>query len=300
MKQLYRAAAGLALSLLSTLPAFASDSAWVLERNSSYAESQIGYANLLDEGVATRQLGMFTHAEFGFLETATLLLDFPFLIRSQDRPGQDPAVITNNGLTDITVGTRIRLLEEPFALSIRTAARFPFGYDASFLPVLGDHSLDLEAGLGAGYAFYPLDAYVQAGLAYRMRFGYERNSAQVARAKAQGLTVTKPGDQLLAYAEAGVWLLPQIFASLSLNGELALNQASAWNQTQIVLRPLLAWRVNPYVDLSLQLDQSLWSQHQPFGTQVLGGAHFRFGLPLDRSRGLRGGEADYVEYDPTR
>ncbi|PKL75701.1 MAG: hypothetical protein CVV27_14010 [Candidatus Melainabacteria bacterium HGW-Melainabacteria-1] len=275
------------------LPAIASESAWVLPRDSSYVEIQAGYGRLVDQGQNLQQMGLTAHLEQGFLETATLLLDFPFLTRVLERPGQTPATLVNNGLTDIGIGTRIRLIDEPFGLSLRGMLRAPLGYDPSFVPILGEHSLDIEAALQAGYAFYPLQAYVQGGLGYRFRLRYDKFHARLASEP----SLEKPSDQVLGFVEAGVWILPQLFASLTLSAELGMAQAQAFTQSQLLLQPLLAWRVNPYVDLSLQLNQSLWSQGQVFGTQVLAGAHFRFGQPLERGMGLRGGEVDYAERD---
>ena len=63
------------------------------------------------------------------------------------------------------------------------------------------------------------------------------------------------------------------------------------------MSPLLALRLNPYTDLSVQLDQTLWSQNEPFLTQILIGGHFRLGQPLDLGAGLRGGVIDYATHD---
>lgn len=286
------------LSLLSlTVQAQASESAWLIKRDSAYWEVQGGYGRFTDSNKPTQQLSLLAHGEVGILETATLLLDFPFLTRSEERSGQTPATLVNNGFTDLLVGTRIKLLDEPFGLNLRAATRIPIGYNPSFAPVIGDHTLDWELGLGAGYHFYPLEAYIQGGLGYRMRLKYDASHILVAQAKAQGQSLSKPSDQIMAYLEAGIWILPQLFASVSLNSDLGLTQSEALSQSQLMLRPLLAWRLNNYLDLSAQLDQSLWSQRQPFLTQFLLGAHFHYGLPLEREKGLRGGVADYAERD---
>ncbi|HEY9843193.1 MAG: hypothetical protein ACAI44_07130 [Candidatus Sericytochromatia bacterium] len=283
--------------LLLATPAFASDSAWVLKRGSMYWELQGGYGRFSEASALTHQLDFKAHAEIGILETATLVLEVPFLTRSLERSGQTPAYLTNNGLTDFYLGTRVRLLEEPFGLALKGSAKVPTGYDPSFTPVIGDHTLDLELGLNAGYDFFPLEAYVQGGLGYRLRNNFDRTHAIPNLAKAQGLTVTKPADQITGFAEVGAWLLPQLFASIGLNGAFGLNQAGSWVESQLLLSPQLAWRLNPYVDVSLQLDQALWSQRMPFLTQVMAGAHFRYGLPLDRGTGLRGSVPDYAEHD---
>jgi hypothetical protein len=282
-----------------TLPARASDSAWVLKRGSSYWELQSSLARYTDAGNAAKQLGFLIHGEIGLVEPATLILEAPFLTRDLAQPGQTPDHLDNNGLTDILIASRIRLLEEPFALSVQPAVHIPFGYDPSFTPVIGDHTLDLDLGLNAGYDFFPFEAYLQGGAGYRLRLAYDKSSAILNQATARGETITKPTDQIFGFVEAGFWILPQLFVSLSLNGEFALTQSNTWPESQLLLQPLLAWRLNPYADVSLQLDQALWSQNEPLMTQVVFGGHFRFGLPLDRGTGLRGSVADYARHDKT-
>lgn len=287
------------MSVVGSPSASASDSAWVIKRDSSYVEIQGGYGRFTENNALTQQLSMLAHMEIGFLETATLLLEMPFTTRSLERPGQTPNSLTNNGLTDIFLGTRIRLIDEPFGLALRIATHIPTGYNVSYVPVLGDRVLDFELGLNAGYEFYPVEAYVQGGLGYRYKLNYDKAHVIVTQAAAANpsQTILKPADQIFGFLEAGAWILPELFASLSVTADLGLNQNQAWSQSQVLLRPLVAWRANPYVDLSVQLDQSLWSQRQPFLTQFLVGAHFHFGPLLNRGKGLRGGITEYAERD---
>ncbi|MGV3526341.1 MAG: hypothetical protein ACO1RX_19130 [Candidatus Sericytochromatia bacterium] len=266
----------------------ASESAWVLDRDTSYVEMQAGYGRFTDGNLPVQQLNLRVHSEIGFLETATLLLDFPFLTRSQERVGQDPVYLTNNGFTDLFVGSRVRVFEEPFALSLRGGFGIPTGYDVSSLPVIGDRQLNIELGAVAGTDFDPFEAYVQGGLSYRLRSDYDDAHAVVLLAKQQGQTVSKPADQLLGFVESGLWLTDQLFASLTFSGEFGLPQNQAWVQSQLLVSPLLAWRAHPMLDISLQLDQALWSQNMPFITQGLLGLHFRYGVPQNRPKGLRG------------
>lgn len=280
----------------------ASESAWILPLNSSYWELQSAYGRYQENNQQFQQASFLAHGEIGFLETATLFMDIPFLTRMQSQPGQTPDYLINNGLTDMRLGLRMRLfsdvISQPWSLALRTAIRFPVGYNPGLAPVIGDHTFDSELGLGLGYDFSPFEAYVQSGLSYRYRARYERSHIILTQAKEQGLTVFTPADQVIAYSEAGIWITPQVFAAISLTGEFGINDKERWVQSQLFLRPLVAWRLNPYADLSLQYEQSLWSQREPFLSQLAIGAHFRFGSPLGREVGLRGGEADFAEYRP--
>lgn len=287
----------IALAWFAAAPVRASDSAWVLKSGASYWELQTGLGRFTDGALPTTQLPFLFHTELGILENTTIVLEAPFLIRDQTRSGQTPAHLVNNGLTDLSLATRIQFFAEPFSLVLEPSVRVPTGYDPGLLPLIGDHTLDLGLGLNAGYRFDPLQAYVQGGLGYRFRGNFDKASAIALQARAQGLTYTKPTDQIFGFVETGVWILPQIFASLGLQGDFALTQADTWAESQLRLRPLLAWRLTPAADVSLQLDQVLWSQHLPALTQVLLGAHFRLGEPLALGTGLRGGISDYATRD---
>lgn len=269
----------------------ASDSAWVIPRNSSYIEWEMGYG--FSSVLPLQQLSFRPHLEIGLLETTTLILEAPFLTRRLAEVGLESPLV-NNGLTDIFLGSRIRLLEEPLALALTVGAKIPTGYNPRFEPVIGDRQLDLEAGLNLGYDFYPIEAYAHATAGYRLRTAFDKDHVLVQQNPGR----LEPADQLLFSAESGIWLTQQLFASLNLSGEVALNAGSTrLAQSEIHLRPLVAWRLFPALDLSLQYDQSLWSQNRPFLSQFLLGAHFRFGFPLSRGKGLRGGIADFVEYE---
>ncbi len=278
------------LGIFSTQAALASDSAWVLPRNSTYVEWEMGYGFSRFEPL--QQLSFRPRIEVGILETTTLILEAPFLTRRLAETGLETPLL-NNGLTDIFLGGRIRLLEEPVAIALNGGFKIPTGYNPRFEPVIGDRQLDLELGLNLGYDFFPLEAYAQAAAGYRLRTAFDKDHVIVQ----QNSGITEPADQLLFSAESGIWLTDQLFASLNISGEVALNAgASRLAQSEIHLRPLLAWRLFPSFDLSLQYDQSLWAQNRPFLSQALLGAHFRFGLPLSRGKGLRGGIPDFVEY----
>lgn len=278
------------LGLSVSQTAQASDSAWVIPRNSTYVEWEMGYG--FSSVNPLQQLSFRPHLEIGILETATVILEAPFLTRRLAEAGLETPLI-NNGLTDVFLGSRIRILEEPVAIAINAGFKIPTGYNPRFEPVIGDRQLDMELGLNLGYEFYPLEAYVQAAAGYRLRTGFDKDHVLVQ----QNPGTIGPADQLLFSAESGIWLTDQLFASLNLAGEVALNASDTrLAQSEIHLRPLLAWRLFPAMDLSLQYDQSLWSQNRPFLSQALLGLHFRFGIPLNRGKGLRGGIPDFVEY----
>lgn len=264
-------------------PAQASESAWVIPRGGTYAEWRMGYG--FDPNQSLQQLAFMPHLELGILETASLILEAPFYTRLIPRSDGSEGLLINNGLTDLFLGTRVKLLEEPFALALTGGFKVPTGYDPRWLPVIGERQLDLQLGLNAGYMFYPLEAYVQGGAGYRLRTAFDTSHALAV----QNPGVLRPADQLLFFAEGGAWVTPQLFAALQLRGEMAVTSgAEILPQSEVYLSPLLAWRLTPAFDLSLQLDQALWAQNRPFLTQFVLGGHLRFGQALERGKGLRG------------
>jgi hypothetical protein len=288
--------AGGSLSLLKPSAAHArGESAWVLPRNSWYVESRAGY------GFSNRdqqQAFLFdSHIEMGVIEAATLVLDIPAAMRRQLASGSSDTVLVNNGFTDLFVGSRIRLLEEPFALSINGGLKVPMAYDVSFSPSLGEGQLDAQLGLSAGYDFYPLEAYVQGGLGYRLRSAFDSKHVRVSEALRRSQTLTKPADEILFSLESGVWLTDRVFASVNLWGEMAIRQTNALLQEQIYLNPLLAYRVNPALDVSLQGDIPLFNRERQSLLGVMLGVHLRFGEPLARGKGLRGAVSEFARYE---
>ena len=101
------------------------------------------------------------------------------------------------------------------------------------------------------------------------------------------------------FLESGVWLSERLFASVNLDGRLSFEQEKAIKQSYLRISPLLAWRFTSYFDLSVQYQQVLWQENMPALSQFLLGGHFRFGYPLSKVVGLRGGKVDFAEYDDT-
>ena len=78
---------------------------------------------------------------------------------------------------------------------------------------------------------------------------------------------------------------------------MALPQPQALAQERIYVNPVLAYRINPALDLSLQGDIPLWNRNREALTRIMLGLHLRFGQPLARGKGLRGAVPDYARYE---
>jgi hypothetical protein len=286
-----------AISVLFMPAAIASESAWVVQKNSSFLEilPQWGsYSN--DEPSAVQVLAWKTRYELGYIKNGALAVEIPFrsLNRAVSAEIVSPrsAQVTSNGFTDLWLGHYYQFLNEPLALTLRTGLSVPLGYNLDIQPILGEGQLNLDAMLLAGYRISNW-GYVQAGAGYKLRTGYSNQHIRVVQAQAENRTLEKPADQFLFTAESGFWLHPSLLFSLGLSGQLGLNQSNALSQSSVYFQPRLAWRLNPFVDLSFQIDQAIWSQNAPFLTAGTLGAHFRFGTPTDKATGLRGGESSF-------
>jgi hypothetical protein len=277
----------------SVLPAMATESAWPVRKGSTYVEFQPylgGYSN--DTQTPVTEFSLRNRIEVGYTDSASWFVSLPFRTLSRTQ-GED--IFTNNGLTDIHTGTYIQLLRFPFSLTLKGALKIPTGYNQTFMPVIGGRQLDAELGLLAGYAFEALPLMVQGGLGYRLRSGYDPDHAVVAAAARRNQEIKKPADEIPFFLETGFWFIPQAYVGLGLQGSMALNQEKAWAQSQVFVTPTLAWRFNNYADLSLQLEQAIWSQNAPFSTGVMLGLHVRYGDPLALNRGLRGTDEGQVD-----
>lgn len=296
---------GLLLLLCGNTSAHAteiSDSAWIIPRDSNYLEWQIGYGQSQQDQNTYQEFRFRNHLELGFLQNANILLEWPFLTRSLRRPDQEPEYLINNGFTDLYLGSRIRLFQDNlWALALQPSIELPTGYNPSFLPVLGNAQLSLGLDLIAGLDFYPLEGYALFGMGYRMNNDFPKDHALLGLEPTTpegGSSLRKPADRMRLFTESGLWLSENVFASLKLEGLLGLPQESALQQSQISFKPLLAWRLHPNFDISIQSEHSLWTQNAPALQQVLLGIHIRTGPSLDRQVGLRGGKTEYAEYDP--
>lgn len=288
---------GLVLSLLCwsvafTLSSWASESAWVLRKGSLYLEIQPQWQQHAE---SMQALSAVTRLEYGYFETGAWVLEVPF--QSLSRPathGLSNAFAshsTASGFSDLWLGHYLQLQQTPLALSLRTGLGIPLGYQLNTRPILAEGQLNFDLGFIAGYQLLPWPAYVQASTGYRLRGAYRTQHIRVQEALQAGQTLDKPADQFNFSAEVGYWIHPSFLLSLRLEGDLALNQAHSFPQSRLQINPLLAWRLQPEADLSLQGMQTLWSQNMPFLSGMGLGLHLRFGNTQEKNTGLRGSEA---------
>lgn len=273
------------LAILLPFPSRASESAWVINSGGLYTELH-ALSGWHQTETPQQELAFFSRLEMGFLENASMYLFMPFRSLSTER---NNLLLTNNGLTDIHLGTYVQLLSTPIALTLKTGLKIPTGYNPSFLPSIGERQFDAELGLLAGYTPEDMPWFIQAGMGYRWRTPYDNlyplNMVTIGRKE----TFKRPADDIRLLLEGACWIVPNILLALEGQGRFALNQTDTFASSQITLNPRLAWRLTPTLDVSLQIEQVLWGQNITSHTAVILGAHFRFNTRLPQGVGLRGG-----------
>ena len=93
------------------------------------------------------------------------------------------------------------------ALAIRAGAKAPIGdspLDAQIIPV-GEGQWDLEGFAEIGHSFWPVPAYAELWLGYRVRFEDEESRRN-------------PGNEVVFLAEAGINPTPSTFIKTTLDG----------------------------------------------------------------------------------
>ncbi|GIV57297.1 MAG: hypothetical protein KatS3mg042_0210 [Rhodothermaceae bacterium] len=124
------------------------------------------------EGTAFFDRSFYAYVEYGLTDRLTLVSLVPFK-RVEVRDGR--FAYETSGLGSVTLGLRWGLpvlFGVPLrrsAASISVLAVLPTGYTRNLTPSLGPGQTDVEVALGYGLSLYPLPAYLQAGLGYRIR-----------------------------------------------------------------------------------------------------------------------------------
>lgn len=133
------------------------------------------------ENASFRDFSVFAYAEYGLLETLTLVGTLPFkYMRTAHTElaggGLVPIdVVTETaGLADLTIEGRVPLLLSPLTISAQGGIKIPLGYDSTpdndGAP-LGTGETDGILRVLAGKSLWPVPAYITAGAGYRWRGG---------------------------------------------------------------------------------------------------------------------------------
>jgi hypothetical protein len=128
-----------------------------------------------------REIAITAYLEYGITDYLTLVSKLPFRILTTEETltpifMATPREITRStgNFSDLTLHLRAPILQGRLALAVQGGAKIPLGYrevPGQGLPAVGTAHLDGELGMYCGWNFYPVEAYVSAGVAYVARGG---------------------------------------------------------------------------------------------------------------------------------
>jgi len=106
------------------------------------------------------------YEEYGLKDNITLFTSVPY---KQIKYEDDSIINKTNGIGDIDLGVRYRLLNKSFILSAQGLVKIPSAYDKNVAMPLGNGQTDVEFRLLFGKSLYPLPMYFGLELGYRYR-----------------------------------------------------------------------------------------------------------------------------------
>jgi hypothetical protein len=206
---------------------------------------------------AFQDITFTAYLEYGLTDRYTLVASLPFKISTTENrqtplaPGDAPREIslTNGGLADLWLSIRTRLLQSPTAISIQAGVKTPLGYESepdNGGPALGTGEVDAQIDVLVGQSFYPVPAYMSAGVGYRFRGGADFDNEVLYNIEA-GYTAGRLFLKLRFDGLQNVGPIPDLAGTPIVTpdpmggGFLSVDQPNARNQDRYLLTPVLAY-----------------------------------------------------------
>jgi hypothetical protein len=233
---------------------------------------------------AFRDLSLNAYLEYAITGRYSLVATLPFKISTTMQtelpalPGDAPQEVslTNGGLADFSVSIRAGLMQSSTALAIQAGAKLPLGYEQSpdnGGPALGTGEVDAEINLLFGQSFYPLAAYVGAGVGYRVR-GDDDFDDEVPFSVEAGYTA---GALFLKLRFDGLHNVGGIAPDPAPTaGALAIDQPNARNENRYQLSPVVAYTMSATFAITAE------AYHVIGGKNTIAGTTWILGIILSR------------------
>ena len=160
------------------------------------------------EDASFRDLNLTIYGEYGITDRFTVIGNLPIKVlrtkRTEVIGGRAARILTlySSGLSDLTLSGRLRLLQNPLALSFQGGLKIPLGYEQqpeNEAAPLGTGNADLEGHFQFGKGFSTFPGYLTGSLGYRYRGG-------------------PLNDQIVYLLEAGINLPSRGLFKLTLDG----------------------------------------------------------------------------------
>jgi hypothetical protein len=136
-------------------------------------QEHLGYENSY-----FRDISVIIYSEYGLTDWLTFIGELPFksltLKRSVAGFYARDELATTSGFADLTLATKLRIINDPVALSIQGGIMIPLGYEKQPQnngPRLGSADVNFEGHILFGTSFYPIPMYFSGSVGYRYRTG---------------------------------------------------------------------------------------------------------------------------------
>ncbi|MDA0335124.1 MAG: transporter [bacterium] len=222
---------------------------------------------------AYESTAVFLEAKYGIADGIDVGLQVPWFDQSfnDDTRIDSPA---ESGFSDVRISARWQLLDRPILLTLKGGAKIPtaeFRNEDGLIPV-GEGQWDYDVVVQAGRSFWPIPAYANIDLGYRVRT--ENESIR-----------RDPGDEWQVTAELGYSPLPSLMLAAKLEGlygkagrSFGLRNESL-TQRITYLSPSVAYTLSGQTVMEGGLRISVGGRNFPAGRQLTIGLSTTGALP---------------------
>ena len=206
---------------------------------------------------------VFIEGFYGVTDWLNIGVQIPYFDQALHDDTRDEAP-SDAGFSDIRVSTKWRLLQKPVILTTKLVAKMPTGefrVQDGLIPV-GEGQWDYDFVLQVGRSLWPLPAYANVDVGYRVR----RENEDINR---------DPGDEWLFNAEVGYSPTAKLLLALKLEGlrgkpgtnSFGFRDSGLKNQITY-LAPTVAYRVHGDTSVEGAVRYTLAGLNFPAGYQV--------------------------------
>jgi len=256
------------------------------EFNFTGEELPIFAEDLSRSNTSYRDIAFRSYLEYGVFTYLTVVWELEYKIVTAEETitpifGAMPLdfVRTNHGLSDTRLSLRLPLIQHPFAVAIQAGAKIPLGYEQfpeNGGPPLGTGEVDGEVQINYGLSFYPVPAYLTAGIGYRVRGGI-LNDEYFYNAEI-GYAIHRVAAKIRFDALQNTGTVPDLI------GGTVETPIPGGVLSQVIVGDQEAYRVNPRVSVGIRKGISAYVEafHVVAGKNFVAGTSYSAGIVLAR------------------